>query len=360
MEKAKIENVAFDEEDAKLLTVNTDLMLKAKGIQYSILPKLNVLLEAALTRIREIYGIEVFNNHSTITKAPNFRTNRGNDLKLDYDYALVGIGPVRKAIWKGYERNDRKPVTILPYRMAIGFYSDGLYMFFSGGGFRSVQGLTDKSKKKYISFIKENIQYIQSILMFANMIPYSFYEPNDNDDLIIKFDKYMDKIFDEQSQEIYFTRDVGFPLNIYKFQSIVNSFVIFYPIYDSILRIARNELDIFNLLISKLKYSSFYIPEYEESKQKLIEKDDLDNKIIMNLDAKNVVRAGIRWQVFERDNFKCVACGKSAIDGAILHVDHILPRSKGGKDEMDNYQTLCHLCNIGKSNKSNLDLRNRK
>jgi 5-methylcytosine-specific restriction endonuclease McrA len=360
MEKVKLENVAFDEEDAKLLTVNTDLMLKAKGIQYSILPKLNVLLEAALTRIREIYGIEVFNHYSTITKAPNFRTNRGNDLKLDYDYALVGIGPVRKAIWKGYERNDGKPVTILPYRMAIGFYSDGLYVFFSGGGFRSVQGLTDKSKKKYISFIKENIQYIQSILMFANMIPYSFYEPNDNDDLIIKFDKYMDKIFDDQSQEIYFGRDVGFPLNTYKFQSIVNSFVIFYPIYDSILRIARNELDIFDLLISKLKYYSFYIPEYEKNKQKLIEKDDLDNKTIMNLDAKNVVRAGIRWQVFERDNFKCVACGKSAIDGAILHVDHILPRSKGGKDEMDNYQTLCHLCNIGKSNKSNLDLRNRK
>jgi 5-methylcytosine-specific restriction endonuclease McrA len=47
----------------------------------------------------------------------------------------------------------------------------------------------------------------------------------------------------------------------------------------------------------------------------------------------------------------------SAKEGAILHVDHIIPRSKGGKDEMDNYQTLCHKCNIGKSNKSQIDLR---
>jgi 5-methylcytosine-specific restriction endonuclease McrA len=360
MEKAKIENIAFDEEDAKLLTLNTDLLLKAKGIQYSILPKLNILLEEALIRIRRVYGIEVFNNFSTITKSPNFRTNRENDLKLDYDYALVGIGPVRKSIWKGYERTDGKPVTILPYRMAIGFRSDGIYIFFSGGGFRSVQGLTNKSRGKYISFIKKNLQYIQSILMFTNMIPYSFYEPNENDDLIIGFEKYIDKIFNEQSQEIYFIREIGFPLNVYKFQSAVNSFVIFYPIYDSILRIARNESDIFNSLISKLKYSNFYIPEYEENKQKLAEKDELDNKIIKNPDDKNIVRAGIRWQVFERDEFKCVACGKSAIDGAILHVDHIIPRSKGGKDEMDNYQTLCHLCNIGKSNKSNLDLRNKK
>ena len=66
---------------------------------------------------------------------------------------------------------------------------------------------------------------------------------------------------------------------------------------------------------------------------------------------------GVRWQVFQRDNWKCVACGRSAEDGIILHVDHIMPRSKGGRDELDNYQTLCNVCNIGKSNKDETDLR---
>jgi len=42
----------------------------------------------------------------------------------------------------------------------------------------------------------------------------------------------------------------------------------------------------------------------------------------------------------------------------ILHVDHILPRSKGGKDEMINFQTLCDKCNLGKSNTDKTDLRN--
>jgi 5-methylcytosine-specific restriction endonuclease McrA len=85
----------------------------------------------------------------------------------------------------------------------------------------------------------------------------------------------------------------------------------------------------------------------------------IDDEILKQkyLDNKNIARAGIRWQVFERDDFKCVACGASAQDGAILHVDHIIPRSKGGEDIMENYQTLCHLCNIGKSNKSNKNLR---
>jgi len=79
--------------------------------------------------------------------------------------------------------------------------------------------------------------------------------------------------------------------------------------------------------------------------------------ILDNIDEAKYVKTGIRWQVFERDDFKCVACGRSAQYVAILHVDHIVPRSKDGKDEMDNYQTLCHLCNIGKSNKSQTNLR---
>jgi 5-methylcytosine-specific restriction endonuclease McrA len=62
--------------------------------------------------------------------------------------------------------------------------------------------------------------------------------------------------------------------------------------------------------------------------------------------------------VFQRDDWRCVACGRDAGAGIILHVDHIVPRSRGGHDAVANYQTLCHLCNIGKSNRDDTDLRN--
>ncbi|MRG44096.1 HNH endonuclease [Chitinophaga sp. SYP-B3965] len=65
----------------------------------------------------------------------------------------------------------------------------------------------------------------------------------------------------------------------------------------------------------------------------------------------------MRWQVFQRDSWKCVACGKNADDHIWLEVDHIIPRSKGGKNEITNYQTLCNVCNIGKSNKDETDIR---
>ena len=34
---------------------------------------------------------------------------------------------------------------------------------------------------------------------------------------------------------------------------------------------------------------------------------------------------------------------------SFMHVDHILPRSKGGSDDDFNLQTLCRSCNLHKS-----------
>jgi Tfp pilus assembly protein PilF len=59
----------------------------------------------------------------------------------------------------------------------------------------------------------------------------------------------------------------------------------------------------------------------------------------------------MRYDVLKRDNFKCKICGRSVKDGIQLHVDHIIPISKGGKTEMNNLQILCNMCNFGKSDK---------
>lgn len=60
----------------------------------------------------------------------------------------------------------------------------------------------------------------------------------------------------------------------------------------------------------------------------------------------------LRYTVLKRDNFKCCACGASpAKDPSVeLHIDHIIPWSKGGETVLENLQTLCSRCNIGKSN----------
>jgi hypothetical protein len=66
---------------------------------------------------------------------------------------------------------------------------------------------------------------------------------------------------------------------------------------------------------------------------------------------KRSIPLKLRDQILRRDNFKCVFCGRGANDGVKLHIDHIIPVSKGGTTEADNLQTLCEECNLGKSNR---------
>ena len=65
--------------------------------------------------------------------------------------------------------------------------------------------------------------------------------------------------------------------------------------------------------------------------------------------ARNSLSNRLRWTVLKRDNFRCVACGVSASEGAVLEVDHIEPVAKGGFDTINNLQTLCNHCNSGKT-----------
>lgn len=55
----------------------------------------------------------------------------------------------------------------------------------------------------------------------------------------------------------------------------------------------------------------------------------------------------IRFEIFKRDDFKCVYCGRSSQE-VVLEVDHINPVSSGGDASYDNLATACKECNIGK------------
>ena len=57
-----------------------------------------------------------------------------------------------------------------------------------------------------------------------------------------------------------------------------------------------------------------------------------------------------RFKVLKRDGFKCVYCGRDSKkdNNIILHIDHLIPRSKGGSDEINNLVTSCIECNLGK------------
>ena len=71
----------------------------------------------------------------------------------------------------------------------------------------------------------------------------------------------------------------------------------------------------------------------------------------MTTEQRRLMTDSLRYDILVRDGFRCCICGASAADGVKLHVDHILPVSKGGKTERSNLRTLCESCNLGKRDK---------
>jgi len=53
-------------------------------------------------------------------------------------------------------------------------------------------------------------------------------------------------------------------------------------------------------------------------------------------------------EIFKRDNYRCVICGRGKADGVEIQADHIKPKELGGKAETENGQTLCAQHNFQK------------
>lgn len=81
------------------------------------------------------------------------------------------------------------------------------------------------------------------------------------------------------------------------------------------------------------------------SKRDIQEKVDIKNAL--NLLAKRNY-LGLRFEILKRDNFKCVYCGRTP-ETTELQVDHVIPKSKGGGNNVENLVTSCRFCNLGKS-----------
>ncbi len=87
---------------------------------------------------------------------------------------------------------------------------------------------------------------------------------------------------------------------------------------------------------------------------------NLREGIVTKGNGKKENYLALRFRVFQRDNFICQYCGRNVKDDGIrLHADHIIPKSKGGKDTFDNFTTSCSDCNLGKHD-TLLSLRNEE
>ena len=72
--------------------------------------------------------------------------------------------------------------------------------------------------------------------------------------------------------------------------------------------------------------------------------------------SSDYVPGSLRYQVLSQAKGRCELCGISK-DEKALDVDHIVPKSKGGADDITNLQALCYTCNRQKRNTDDTDFR---
>jgi diadenosine tetraphosphate (Ap4A) HIT family hydrolase len=70
----------------------------------------------------------------------------------------------------------------------------------------------------------------------------------------------------------------------------------------------------------------------------------------------SAVSYDLRYQVLAESDRRCALCGATEKDRP-LDVDHIIPRSRGGRTEKANLQVLCSRCNRAKGNRDTRDFR---
>ncbi len=99
------------------------------------------------------------------------------------------------------------------------------------------------------------------------------------------------------------------------------------------------------------KMGNQILTDEEISNSNEITANNVNGKTTKSEKGSRTIGAGLRLKILDRDNFRCILCGRSPATeiGVRLHIDHKVPFSQGGQSTIDNLQTLCQDCNWGKS-----------
>ena len=200
------------------------------------------------------------------------------------------------------------------------------------------------------------------LALFVFPIWQSFYNYNRYKRLKIEFDELLNKynaVFKENEEN---KKYVGF------LDKVVSEAKYFRAKYNECSsELTMSQIESKNLL-EELREANTQL-RYERNKEQ-IEKDKVKAKLLEKKKKRDIEKLALQElidegeifpeankrppipkdvvdTVWNRDGGKCVYCGSNEN----LHLDHIIPFSKGGDTSVENLQLLCQKCNLEKSNK---------
>ena len=347
MKSTLIEDVIFELKDIEIFKI-PDTKTRISTVQNYFFPRLEILLRHSLELIQEIYGVNPYERMTFVYYPSNRKTARQN---RSFDYVHIGLSGKRRTDRDlKFNRRDGKPFQLHPTYLTYNIHFDGSIRveFLPFRQYVSAEFIAAVSK-----LYKGNFAALSPILGFHQIT-----HDRDADFVDIK-----DAFFGEREDvnfNLFYSPKYYFPTNVDRgLWHLMLCFAALYPLLDSFNSLGEGESPRLAEMLARLK--EWYLAEEAgDEDDAASDESDKEPLNLPELDSYSFVRAGLWWSVLARDNWTCCSCGRSSKEeGITLEVDHIVPRSKGGSDDIDNLQTLCKKCNIGKSNRDDTDLRRK-
>ncbi len=344
-----INEIIFEEKDTQIFNI-PDTKTKLSTLQKYFLPRLEKLLRYTLDIVAEVYNVNPY-ERMTFVYCPSHRQKAKENL----DFGMVHIGVTAKRGNKPLKimKRNGKPFFFHPTYLTFKVLPNGtIYTEFLP--FR--QGVDANYVAEISALVKQHSNILIPLLSLGHISHISY-------DIIFQLIPIYDAIIPEAagmdgfrlvSPKYYFP--VSWDRGLFE---LIIAFTLLYALAESFICIGEGRQPELEKMLKQFQEWYINLDTLDRYKAGIEaeNKEVLEPEEIPELDSYSFVRPGKWWAVLARDKWKCLSCGRtSREDGATLEVDHIVPRSKGGTDEMDNLQTLCKKCNIGKSNKDSTRL----
>lgn len=373
---ANIEEVIFEERDTQIFSI-PDVKTKLSTLQNYFFPRLEILLRHTLDIVVEVYNVNPY-DRMTFVYCPNHREKAKEN--TDYDVAHIGISAKRGKQPLKILRREGHPFFFHPIYLTYKVLPSGI-IYVELLPFR--QHVDDAYVERIASLVKANIEALTPLLSLAHIghesgVSYCEFLPLHEAITPSEIGSWGIKLV---SPMYYFPVNAQGGLN-----DLILAFVLLYSLAESFICIGEGRepklkrmLEQFKIWYVKLSnpnisgWAGKSCPVWKNRNGKMLPvklirsgsalaeqpKEEIANAFeeLPELDSYSFVRAGKWWAVLARDGWKCLGCGRSPrIHGITLEVDHVVPRSKGGSNDISNLQTLCRKCNVGKSNKDDTKL----
>lgn len=302
-------HAAFGLDDVELFALE-DADLKAKALRYDVIPRLELLLRRALTDINDVYRNDPL-EFSANAPTPAFRTDRRKGkVENHYTQCTAGITGKRSIHWAGVERIDGRPAKVCPFRLSFVLTPKGLAAEMCCWLARS---FSSTSHDRFHSFLTDRLDTLFQIMRIADLT----FTPTFVD--LLSFRENLRCLGEEPADNWWLSgKTLSVPLGGTGTNELMRAYLLLWPIYDGMLRIAMNRPIRFNEQMVSLRR---HLEEHEPEASVECEVDEDDAKKLLDPErraelelkaAKRVpVMAGLRWQVLSRDGWKCVGCGQS-------------------------------------------------